>query len=167
MPPISHKKQPFVLIIIDGWGVAEPSEGNAIYRAKTPVFDQLMEHYPYTLLEASGKYVGLPRCQAGNSEAGHMNIGAGRTVLQDVERINQVIDNKTFYKNPAFLQAIEHVRVHKSRLHLMGMLSDGQSGHAYPRHLYSLLQLLGEHRLDHIYLHLFTDGRDAPPYSAL
>lgn len=168
---IKQKKQnnnlPLILIILDGWGIAKSSKGNAITLAKTPNIDKLIKEYPYTELCASGKCVGLPPKQDGNSEAGHMNIGAGRVVEQDAVRICKSINNGTFFKNPAFIEAIRNVEKNKSNLHLMGMLSDGMSAHSDPDHILALLTLIKGFNIKNVYLHLFTDGRDSPKYAAL
>ncbi len=161
------KNLPMILVILDGWGIAEPNRGNAIALAKTPIIDSLFKKYPNTILRAHGKYVGLPPKQDGNSEAGHMNIGAGRLVEQDAVKITKSIKDGTFFKNAAFLQAIRHVKKNNSNFHLIGMLSDGMSPHSDPGHLYSLLKLLRDRGVSNIYLHLFTDGRDSPKYIAL
>lgn len=160
-------RKPVVLIILDGWGVG-PNEkhGNAIVEAKTPVFDSLMKRFPSTTLKCWGKYVGLPKGQEGNSEAGHLNIGAGRVVRQEILDINECIDDGTFFKNAAFLQAIKHIKKNNKRLHLMGMLSNGDSGHASPKHLYALLDLARKEKIEKVFLHLFTDGRDSPRFAA-
>lgn len=152
---------PFILLILDGWGISSQKKGNAIKLAKTPCVDHFTINYPNALLEASGQYVGLPKKQPGNSEAGHMNIGGGRTILQDIERINQSINTEEFFKNTAFIQAIRQVKKNNSALHLMGLLSGKNSGHSYPLHLYSLLKLAQIHKLQKVYIHLFTDGRDS------
>lgn len=160
-------KKPFVLVIMDGWGIAKPSRGNAVTLAKTPALDLLKKKYSYTELRASGGGVGLPTGQDGNSEAGHMNIGAGRIIEQDAVRINHFIYDGTFYKNPAFMTAIEHVQKNNSSMHLMGLLTDGMSAHSYPDHLYALLDLMQKKQIKKVYLHLFTDGRDSPQHGAL
>lgn len=156
-----------ILIILDGWGIAKSSAGNAIALAKTPFLSGLAKKYPYTELCASGKCAGLPPKQAGNSEAGHMNIGAGRIVEQDVIRISKSINEGTFFKNPAFLEAIKHVKKNKSELHLMGILGSGASPHSDPDHILALLILARNYGINNIYLHLFTDGRDSPKYASL
>lgn len=158
---------PMILIILDGWGLAAPGPGNAITLAKTPNLSGLSKLYPYTALKASGKYVGLPPSQDGNSEAGHMNLGAGRITEQDVVRISKNINNGTFFKNPAFREAIRHVRKNNSRIHLMGMLANNMSAHSDPDHLLALLTLLKQSEFKEVNLHLFTDGRDSPKYAAL
>ncbi|MFA6551623.1 MAG: 2,3-bisphosphoglycerate-independent phosphoglycerate mutase [Patescibacteria group bacterium] len=159
--------KPLILIILDGWGIAPPSRGNAISLGKTPTMDYLTKNYPYTELCAHGRCVGLPDKQEGNSEAGHMNIGAGRVVDQDVIRITKAIKDGTFFKNPAFLEAAKHARKNNSALHLMGLLSNGMSPHSDPEHLKALLEFSRRQKITKVYLHLFTDGRDSPQHSAL
>ncbi|MFH1661767.1 MAG: 2,3-bisphosphoglycerate-independent phosphoglycerate mutase [Candidatus Falkowbacteria bacterium] len=158
---------PLILIILDGWGLAKKNKGNAVELAKTPTMDGLIKKYPNTTLCASGKRVGLPPKQTGNSEAGHMNIGAGRIIEQDIVKISKSINEGVFFKNAAFVEAIEHVKKNKSALHLMGMLSNGMSAHSDPDHMMALITLAREHKVDNIYLHLFTDGRDSPQYISL
>jgi 2,3-bisphosphoglycerate-independent phosphoglycerate mutase len=161
-----EKTRPVVLIIIDGWGIGTPYNGNAISLAKTPVIRRLSAVYPHSVLSASGESVGLPHGEAGNSEVGHLNIGAGRIVYQDLPRINMSIADGTFGKNPVFFEAINHCLQHKSNLHLMGLAGTG-SVHSSINHLYALLWLLKENNFKNpIFLHLFTDGRDSPPTSA-
>lgn len=162
-----NKNKPLILIILDGWGIAEDGKGNAISIADTSFFDSLLEKYPNSKLCAHGKYVGLPDRQVGNSEAGHMNIGAGRVVLQDSVKISESIGDGTFYKNPAFTGAVRHVKKMNSSVHLMGLLSNGQSPHSDPDHLLALLDFCRREKIENIYLHLFTDGRDSPKYSSL
>ncbi|MBI2984597.1 MAG: 2,3-bisphosphoglycerate-independent phosphoglycerate mutase [Candidatus Kerfeldbacteria bacterium] len=157
---------PLVLVILDGWGVAPVGAGNAVRLANTPTIGSWQGRYPQTTLMASGLAVGLSLAQDGNSEAGHMNIGAGRRVMQDNVRISASLNDGTFFRNPAFLAAIQHVRQHRSTLHLMGMLGTNQSAHADPDHLLALLLLVHNHRLRRVALHLFTDGRDSPRYYA-
>lgn len=157
---------PVVLAILDGWGIAPPSPGNAVTLARTPNFHAFDTKYLKTQLQASGRAVGLGERQDGNSEAGHMNIGAGRVVVQENVRISEAINNGTFFRNPAFLAALQHVQKHHSTLHIMGMLGDDESAHANPDHLLALLMFAQNHHLRHIKLHLFTDGRDSPRYFA-
>lgn len=164
---IQKKRAPVVLIIMDGWGIAKPSRGNAITLAKTPNISALSKKYPYTELVASGRRVGLPGGQVGNSEAGHMNIGAGRKVEQDSVEISRSIKDGTFFKNPAFLDAIHHVKKNNSKMHLMGLLSDTQSPHMDPEHLRALLKFLYQKEVKNVFLHIFTDGRDSPQYIAV
>lgn len=161
------KQGPIILAILDGWGIEKPSAGNAITLAKTPNMDKLVKEFPNTVLKPSGVSAGLPRGQDGNSEAGHMNIGAGRVIEQDAVTINKHIQDGTFKKNPGLTIAINHARKNKSKLHLMGLLTNGMSAHAFPGHLYALLKLLKEKNCCDIYLHLFTDGRDSSPHGAI
>ncbi len=161
------KKSPFVLLVLDGWGLAPASQANAIEQAKKPNFDRLWNNYPHTKLEASGRFVGLPQVQFGNSEAGHANIGAGRIVDQDAVFVCKEINTGQFFKNPAFEAAYKHVIKNKSDLHIMGMLSNGQSAHSDPDHLLALLTWTRKKKIKNVYLHLFTDGRDSPPRGSL
>ncbi|MDD4994858.1 MAG: 2,3-bisphosphoglycerate-independent phosphoglycerate mutase [Patescibacteria group bacterium] len=161
------RRKPVVFIILDGWGLGPANHGNAIAAARTPVFDALYKKYPNTSLKCSGSSVGLPRGQEGNSEAGHLNIGAGRVVKQDMVYISESIKDGTFFKNTAFLEAVKHIKKYEKRLHLMGMLSNGASGHASPEHLYALLEFARRQKISRVFLHLFTDGRDSPRFEAL
>ena len=156
-----------ILVILDGWGIAKPNQGNAIALAKPPTMRGLLRKYPNTELLAHGKAVGLPPAQSGNSEAGHMNIGAGRIVEQDVVKISKSINDGTFFKNAGFIEAIRQVKKNKSRLHLMGMISNGMSAHSDPDHLLALLSFAKINEIKEVYLHLFTDGRDSPKYASL
>jgi len=159
------QKNRVCLVILDGWGIGPDYPGNAIKRAKTPTFDMLMATAPHTELSASGEAVGLPKGEDGNTETGHLNIGAGRVVYQDLPRINMSIASGDFYHNKAFLKAIEHVNKNNSRLHLLGLI--GQGGvHSANEHLYALLNFAKEQKLSQVYLHLITDGRDSPPTSS-
>ena len=160
-------KGPMVLVILDGWGITSNQEGNAVTIGKTPVMDELAKNYPSTLLTACGKRVGLPHNQKGNSEAGHMNLGAGRVAEQDVVRISNAIENKTFFKNTAFNSVINNVKKNKSAVHLLGLLSGVESAHVEMPHLYALLKLLKQKNVDKVFIHFFTDGRDAPQHEAL
>jgi len=166
---IKEKSQhgPIVLLILDGWGFAPPGPGNAVTTARTPVMDELFKKYPSAKLEASGKYVGLSEGQPGNSEAGHMNIGAGRIVDQEAVRISKAVKDKSFFSNPVFIQAIRNVKKNNSKLHLMGMLTQKRSGHADPNHLRALIKLARKQGIKKVYLHLFTDGRDSPQHASL
>lgn len=157
---------PLVVAILDGWGIAPKSPGNAIAQARTPNMNRFCARYPYTELTASGAAVGLPHGQDGNSEAGHLNIGAGRIIEQDSVVISRSIADGTFYKNPALLAAIHHATRHTSRMHVMGLLTNHNSAHANPDHLYALLDFLHVKYGKPVYLHLFTDGRDTPPNSS-
>ncbi|MFH0988106.1 MAG: 2,3-bisphosphoglycerate-independent phosphoglycerate mutase [Parcubacteria group bacterium] len=159
--------KPFVLLILDGWGVAPKNPGNAVELADKPNFDRLWKKFPHTLLHSHGRYVGLPHNQVGNSEAGHMNIGAGRRIEQDSLRISEEIKDGRFFKDHALLETINHAKENNSDLHLLGLVSDGESPHSSLDHLYALVDLAYSKRLTKIYLHLITDGRDAPQRSAL
>jgi 2,3-bisphosphoglycerate-independent phosphoglycerate mutase len=162
-----QKHLPMLLLILDGWGIDEPNKGNAIALANTVNIDGFKKKYPYTELWAHGEYVGAPKNQVGNSEAGHMNIGAGRIVKQDAVRISKSVEDGTFFKNPAFLGAIRHVKRMNSKMHVMGMLSNGQSPHSDPGHLAAMLKVFQRHKIGSVYLHLFTDGRDSPKYVSM
>ena len=156
--------KPVALIVLDGWGLGPAGPGNGVALAHTPNVDHWMHHYPATQLNASGLDVGLPPGQIGNSEVGHLNIGAGMVVHQDSTRITLSIENEDFYTREPFLQAVQHVKDHNSRLHLIGLL--GQGGvHAYSQHLFALLRLAKRHQLSEVYVHTFTDGRDVMPQS--
>ncbi|MCM1111751.1 MAG: 2,3-bisphosphoglycerate-independent phosphoglycerate mutase [Muribaculum sp.] len=157
-------KKPVVLMILDGYGLNERQEGNAVALAKTPVMDELMRTCPFVRGNASGMAVGLPDGQMGNSEVGHLNMGAGRIVYQELTRITKEIQDGTFFENPALLHAVENCREHGSALHLMGLLSDG-GVHSHNTHLYGLLELAKRHGLEKVYVHCFLDGRDTPPAS--
>jgi len=160
-------KKTTALIIMDGWGVSSPkNKGNAITTKTAPNYFKWLKRFPHTELEASGEAVGLFRGQEGNSEAGHMNLGAGRTVKQDAAYIVDAIKDGTFFKNNAFGLALHHVRKYKTAVHLMGLLSNHNSAHSCPEHLYALLDYLHREKIDKVYLHLFTDGRDSGQYDA-
>lgn len=160
------RPKPVVLIILDGFGVAEPGPTNAIHLANTPTFDWLYARFPHTTLKASGEDVGLPDGQMGNSEVGHLNIGAGRIVYQDLTRISKAIKTTDFFSNEVLNQAIDWALANNSWLHLMGLLSDG-GVHSHNSHLYALLKLAKERGLNRVVIHSFLDGRDTPPQSAL
>jgi len=157
--------KPVVLLILDGWGIAPPSKGNAVTSAKIPTFNNLYASYPHGQLQASGESVGLPHGICGNSETGHLNLGAGKIVYQDLPHINLSLADGSFYKNTAFLGAIDHCKRYSSNLHLMGLIGQG-SAHSSMEHLYALMKLAKLEGLTKVYLHLFTDGRDSPPNSA-
>ena len=160
-------RPPMILAILDGWGINKSYAGNAIELAHKPNYDFLWQNFPHTELQASGHYVGLPAKQDGNSEAGHLNLGAGRVVAQDSVIITQTIKSGLFFKNPAFLRTVEHAKHHNSDIHLLGLLTGWQSAHADPNHLLALLKIYREHKIKNVYLHLFTDGRDSFRYGAL
>ena len=161
-----NKTKPVILAILDGWGVCPQKKGNAIALAKTPNLKKLYT-YPNTLLGASGRQAGLPPTQDGNSEAGHMNIGAGRIVEQDSVVISKSINDGTFFKNAAFSSALHHAKKYNSAIHLMGLLTNEQSAHADPDHLLALLTLCQYSQIKKVFLHLFTDGRDSYQYLAV
>ena len=157
--------KPLLLCIMDGVGIKDLEYGNAFRQANTPNFDYLLNTYPNCKIDASGKSVGLPAGQMGNSEVGHMNIGAGRIVYQPLEFINNAIEEKTFYQNEGLLEVMNYVKDKKSKLHLVGLVSDG-GVHSHINHLLSLLEMCKENNIERVYLHLFTDGRDVEPTSA-
>ncbi|SJZ43256.1 2,3-bisphosphoglycerate-independent phosphoglycerate mutase [Garciella nitratireducens] len=153
------------LIILDGLGYSTKQKGNAVKEAKTENLKKLWEKYPHTFLQASGLAVGLPEGQMGNSEVGHLNLGAGRIVYQELTRITKSIQDGSFFENPAFLKAIENVKKNNSALHLLGLVSDG-GVHSHNTHLYALLELAKKEGIHNVYIHCFLDGRDTPPKSA-
>lgn len=161
--PESITKGPIVLAILDGWGIAPASPSNPISQTELPTFKKLFAGSAHCRLWAHGEYVGLPKDQDGNSEAGHLNLGAGRIVKQDSVIISESIRNGTFFKNAAFHQAIRRARKNNSALHLVGLLSDGQSAHSTPQHIYALLELAHREKVNKVFIHLFTDGRDSLP----
>ena len=152
------------LLILDGFGYRKEKEGNAIKTDGVANIKALWDSYPHTLLQASGMDVGLPAGQMGNSEVGHLNIGAGRIVYQEFTRISKSIDDGEFFQNPAFLGAVENCKKHDSALHLMGLCSDG-GVHSHLTHLYALVKLAKDHGLTKVFVHCFMDGRDVPPTS--
>jgi len=158
LPPVS----PVVLVILDGWGYREDTDGNAIAAANTPVMDSLWAAYPHTLIRTSGKDVGLPDGQMGNSEVGHLNIGAGRVVPQELVRITDAVEDGSIRQNPALLQVCDKVRHSASKLHLVGLCSEG-GVHSHLSHLHGLLQLAKEQGIAEVCIHAITDGRDTKP----
>ena len=157
-------KRPTVLLILDGYGLSEQTEHNAIALADTPVMDRLMEEYPFAKGNASGLAVGLPEGQMGSSEVGHLNMGAGRIVYQDLVRITKEIESGSFFENEALLKAMDNAKENGTSLHIFGLLSDG-GVHSHNFHLYALLELAKRRGLNKVYVHCFTDGRDTPPES--
>ena len=157
-------KKPTVLMILDGYGLNEKAENNAVAEAKTPVMDKLMAECPFVKGYASGMAVGLPDGQMGNSEVGHLNMGAGRVVYQELTRITKEIQDGDFFKNEALLAAVKNCKDNNSDLHLFGLLSDG-GVHSHNTHMYGLLELAKKEGLQNVYLHAFLDGRDTPPAS--
>lgn len=159
------RPRPLALIILDGWGLGRKKIGNAIYQAHTPFYDELLERYPFASLKASGEDVGLPAGQMGNSEVGHLNMGAGRIVYQELTRISKSIENGLFFCNSTLLSAMEHVKEHGSALHLLGLVSDG-GVHSHINHLFALLEMAKREHVDKVYIHAILDGRDVGPASA-
>ena len=159
------EKKPVMLMILDGFGINENTDGNAVKLAKTPNIDKLMKKYPNTIMYTSGLQVGLPEGQMGNSEVGHTNIGAGRIVYQELTKITKSIEDGDFFAIPEFIEAIENCKKHNSKLHILGLLSDG-GVHSHIRHLYGLLEMAKRRDFENVYVHCFLDGRDTPPASA-
>lgn len=158
------KNTPLVLIILDGWGYRAETHANAIALARKPNYDALLRDFPNTLVHTSGRYVGLPNGQMGNSEVGHLNIGAGRVVYMDITKIDVMIDNGEFFSNPALLSAMKNARSGERRLHIFGLLSDG-GVHSHQNHLYALLRMARQNGVDRVFVHAFLDGRDTLPTS--
>lgn len=161
-PPIS----PVVLVILDGWGYRESTDGNAIAAAETPIMDALQQIYPHTLIHTSGKSVGLPNGQMGNSEVGHLNLGAGRVVPQELVRITDAVEEGTILSNAALLKLCHEVRQNQGKLHLVGLCSEG-GVHSHVNHLYGLLELAREQQIAEVCIHIITDGRDTKPTDGL
>ena len=157
-------KKPTVLMILDGYGLNDKCEANAVCEGKTPIMDQLMSQCPFVKGAASGMAVGLPEGQMGNSEVGHMNMGAGRVVYQELTRITKEIEDGDFFENEALLTAVKNAKENNSSIHFMGLLSDG-GVHSHNTHLYALLELAKREGLQKVYVHCFLDGRDTPPAS--
>jgi 2,3-bisphosphoglycerate-independent phosphoglycerate mutase len=162
---LTKRRPPLALIIIDGWGYSPNSEANAIALASTPYYDELSKTYPQTLLAAHGTRVGLPAGIMGNSEVGHLNIGAGRVIRMDVSRVDHDIQSGEFFRNEVLVAAMEGVKKRNKSLHLMGLVSDGQV-HSSLEHLHALLRMAKDHGLQQVFVHCFLDGRDTPPTSA-
>jgi len=162
---LSTNQKPLVLVIMDGWGLSSRVEGNAIAAADTPNMDSYLARYPSCTLACSGEEVGLPEGQMGNSEVGHLNIGAGRVVYQEFTRINRAIRDGSFFKNEVLLEAVNHAKRQNSALHLMGLLSDG-GVHSHINHLFALLDLAARENFSRVFIHAFLDGRDVPPANA-
>src|SRR6184192_3915140 len=160
------QKTPLALIILDGFGYASEREGNAIAQAEMPYYRELLEKYPHTLIQASGECVGLPKGVMGNSNVGHLCMGAGRVVRTDVEHINQEIRTGGFFHNLALNAAMDSAVKHDRSLHLMGLVSDGLV-HSSQEHAYALLRMAKDREARRVYVHCFLDGRDTPPSSAL
>ncbi len=158
------KPKPLILIILDGWGYAPPSKANAISLARKPNYDKMLLEFPNTLVHTSGRFVGLPTGQMGNSEVGHLNIGAGRVVYMDITKIDLMIEKGEFSKDPTLLEAMNAAKVNGRRLHLCGLLSDG-GVHSHQNHLYALLKMAKMNGVERVFVHCFMDGRDTLPTS--
>jgi 2,3-bisphosphoglycerate-independent phosphoglycerate mutase len=161
---MAKRPKPMVLTVLDGWGYSPETKGNAIYLARKPNYDRLLEEFPNTLIHTSGPYVGLPEGQMGNSEVGHLNIGAGRIVHMDITRIDRMIATGGFARQPLLLEAMHRGR--ERQLHLLGLMSDG-GVHSHLNHLYALLRMAEENRVERVFVHCFMDGRDTPPHSGV
>ncbi len=159
------KSKTVLLIVMDGWGLTAPGPGNPLSQANIPNVTRFMSGFPHTQLLASGEEVGLPRGEAGNTETGHLNLGAGRIVYQDLQRINLSIADGSFYENQALIGAIDHARTNNSNLHIMGLIGAG-GVHSNIEHLFALMELARKHQFKNVFLHLFTDGRDSPQNAA-
>ncbi len=163
---MKNKHNPIVLVILDGWGEWQTQKGNPVFKADLPVYDELNKHYPKTLLQASGMSVGLPWGVMGNSEVGHQTMGSGQIIYQFLPTINAAIGNSSIFSNEILLQAVEQVRKNNSKLHFLGLVSDG-GVHSHIDHLIALLSFAEEQGLEQVYIHAITDGRDTEPQSAL
>src|SRR6266566_1279186 len=157
---MGKRPKPIILTVLDGWGYRAETKGNAIALAHKPNYDQLLAQFPNTLVHTSGPSVGLPEGQMGNSEVGHLNIGAGRIVHMDITRLDQAIASGAFFKEKLLLDAMEHGR--RRQLHLMGLLSDG-GVHSHIQHLFALLEMAKQEKVENVFVHCFMDGRDMPP----
>lgn len=162
---MAQAARPLILTILDGWGICDTVEGNAIKCARLPNYNHLWATYPHTALNASGEAVGLPEGQMGNSEVGHLNIGAGRVVFQELTRISRAIREKIFFQNPVLLEAFRLAKEKDTGVHLMGLLSDG-GVHSHIEHLFGLMDMAKQQGVKKVYLHCFLDGRDVPPANA-
>jgi 2,3-bisphosphoglycerate-independent phosphoglycerate mutase len=161
---MSQRPKPIVLTVLDGWGYSPSTHGNAIALARKPVYDALIKKFPNVLIHTSGPFVGLPDQQMGNSEVGHLNIGAGRIVQMDITRLDAKISSGEFFREPLLLKAMERGRAHQ--LHIMGLVSDG-GVHSHINHLFALLEMAKQNKVETVFVHAFTDGRDTPPNSGL
>ncbi len=162
---MSHPHRPLALIILDGWGYSESPRHNAIYAANTPNWDALWQQYPHNLIGASGEGVGLPGEQMGNSEVGHLNIGAGRIVYQEFTRVSLAIRDRSFFDNTVLKQAVDKAKQNNKALHIMGLLSQG-GVHSHEDHLQAMVEMAVQAGIENVYVHAFLDGRDTPPQSA-
>ncbi|MFY9531213.1 MAG: 2,3-bisphosphoglycerate-independent phosphoglycerate mutase [Candidatus Acidiferrales bacterium] len=161
---MAKRPKPIVLTILDGWGYSAEKKGNAIALARTPNYDSLLKNFPNTLIHTSGPYVGLPEGQMGNSEVGHLNMGAGRIIHMDITRIDQMIASGEFFRHALLLEAMQRGR--ERQLHLLGLVSDG-GVHSHIQHLFALLRMARENKVERVFVHCFTDGRDTPPNSGI
>src|SRR5262244_808930 len=161
---MTKRPKPMVLTVLDGWGYRAETKGNAIALARKPAYDELLRKFPNTLIQTSGNYVGLPDGQMGNSEVGHLNIGAGRIVHMDSTRIELMIQNGDFFAHPVLVAAMKNARSGGRKLHLFGLVSDG-GVHSYQTHLYALLRMAKQQGVDRVFVHAFMDGRDTLPTS--
>lgn len=161
----SAAKKPLVLLILDGWGHREAPDDNAIYHANTPTWDKLWQEAPKTLISSSGLSVGLPEGQMGNSEVGHMSLGAGRIVYQSISRIDKAIEDGDFFNNPAYCEAIDTAKNNDKAVHIFGLLSPG-GVHSHENHIHAMVKLAAQRGAKKVYMHAFLDGRDTPPRSA-
>jgi 2,3-bisphosphoglycerate-independent phosphoglycerate mutase len=162
---MSITQKPVVLIVLDGWGYSEQEKYNAIHAANKPFWDKLWQTYPHTLIKGSGSYVGLPNGQMGNSEVGHLNLGAGRVVYQEFTRVSRAIRTGSFFTNQTLTDAVDQAKDNNKALHILGLLSDG-GVHSHEEHIQAMVKLAAERGAPHIYVHAFLDGRDTPPKSA-
>ena len=161
-----EQQKKVALLILDGWGYGRHDASNAIFNAKTPFFNSLLAQYPNSKLEASGMAVGLPDGQMGNSEVGHMNLGAGRVVYQELGRIHKAVEDKALDENPVIKDAFEYAKANNKDVHFIGLVSDG-GVHSHIKHLKGLVDVAGRYELPHAYIHAFLDGRDTDPYNGL
>jgi len=162
---MNQSHRPLALIILDGWGYSDTPQHNAIYAANTPVWDRLWANYPHTLISASGEGVGLPDGQMGNSEVGHLNIGAGRVVYQEFTRVNLAIRDRSFFDNATLLQAVNNAKQADKAVHILGLLSPG-GVHSHTDHIEAMVEMAVKQGAQKVYVHAFLDGRDTPPKSA-
>jgi 2,3-bisphosphoglycerate-independent phosphoglycerate mutase len=153
---------PLVLVVLDGWGLREEREGNAIKLARTPAYHELLDRFPHSSLQASGEHVGLPQGQMGNSEVGHITMGAGRVVYQDLTRIDKSIKDGDFFEKPALVDAMTRCQGDKHALHLVGLVSPNGI-HSHTHHLYALVDMAARYKLKRVFVQGFTDGRDTSP----
>jgi len=163
----NNKNPHLILIVLDGLGESSPNKGNAVSLAKTPFFDSLRKKHPFGFLCAHGHCVGLPKNQPGNSEAGHLNLGAGRVIKDDAVYVSESIEDGTFFKNPAFLEGINYLKENNSKVHLMGLITEENSAHSCPGHWLAMIRFLDEQGIKEVFLHLFTDGRDSAQHAAV